>query len=492
MKWQHLFMATLVVGIVAGSAVAQPVASALIRELDEVPGGDGQFVDSIGNPAANRVGGYGFGLNTAAGLATFWGSPSGGDGIIMRQEAIIGDYDQGSFESFWGMSNAGKLAYSAISTHIPSGTSGLDGVWFDDSFVCMEEREYPNEANFYWVFGSRPGITANDIPYFVGGITDTQGGSPQNRGLFFGTTPDKVLLGGDSVPGLPFVLDDASTVSFDVRFSAMGTNYLAEVQMEVEVPGDNNAMVMNGQGLMIEGSLVAEGALLPPAAGGINNENWDNFDFIGITEDGQYMFTGDTNGSSPIDEIVVVNGQVVLREGDELPTGEILSGSIEGGSMNEQGDWAVIWDGDLGGENREFLIVNGDLVLAETWQVDWDGNGLLDDNTPLVNFTGLSTLVLGDRYPDGSFDVLFTADVEFQGQDLEAGFILTMPGTGNPCPFDLDDNGAVGPGDVGVVKNSFGCDINLPECAALDFDDNGAVGPGDVGAVKNEFGPCPD
>ncbi len=59
------------------------------------------------------------------------------------------------------------------------------------------------------------------------------------------------------------------------------------------------------------------------------------------------------------------------------------------------------------------------------------------------------------------------------------------------CPFDLDDNGAVGPGDVGVVKNSFGCDVNNPECAALDFDENGAVGPGDVGAVKNAFGPCP-
>ncbi len=59
------------------------------------------------------------------------------------------------------------------------------------------------------------------------------------------------------------------------------------------------------------------------------------------------------------------------------------------------------------------------------------------------------------------------------------------------CPFDLDNNGAVGPGDVGVVKNNFGCDISQPDCAALDFDNNGAVGPGDVGAVKNNFGPCP-
>ncbi len=60
-----------------------------------------------------------------------------------------------------------------------------------------------------------------------------------------------------------------------------------------------------------------------------------------------------------------------------------------------------------------------------------------------------------------------------------------------PCPYDFDGNGAIGPGDVGVVKNNFGCDINEPACAMFDLDENGAIGPGDVGVVKNNFGPCP-
>ncbi len=76
--------------------------------------------------------------------------------------------------------------------------------------------------------------------------------------------------------------------------------------------------------------------------------------------------------------------------------------------------------------------------------------------------------------------------------DYGNAYVAVLEGEIPPCPFDLDGNGAVGPGDVGVVKNSFGCDINQPSCAALDFDSNGAVGPGDVGAVKNEFGPCPE
>ncbi len=75
--------------------------------------------------------------------------------------------------------------------------------------------------------------------------------------------------------------------------------------------------------------------------------------------------------------------------------------------------------------------------------------------------------------------------------ELTGGFWTVAGSTPNPCPFDLDDNGAVGPGDVGLVKNNFGCDVNQPNCAALDFDSNGAVGPGDVGQVKNNFGPCP-
>jgi hypothetical protein len=61
----------------------------------------------------------------------------------------------------------------------------------------------------------------------------------------------------------------------------------------------------------------------------------------------------------------------------------------------------------------------------------------------------------------------------------------------NPCPFDLDGNGSVGPGDVGIVKANFGCNVADPACAALDFDGNGSVGPGDVGIVKANFGPCP-
>ncbi len=141
---------------------------------------------------------------------------------------------------------------------------------------------------------------------------------------------------------------------------------------------------------------------------------------------------------------------------------------------------------------------------------DADTEGLykissVDGSVELIGFSGESLGAIGgmDFSEDGTtlllsqggemYDVdRITGALNFKG-DLGVNVsALSYRISGIvPCPFDLDNNGAVGPGDVGVVKNSFGCDINLPECAALDFDSNGAVGPGDVGAVKNNFGPCP-
>ena len=415
---------SLLVTVLAAPTVWADVPSALLREADLLGAGT---ITSIGNPDANHAGGYGLGINTSDGTTTFsryWGNATGGAGTILRTEGTIGEYQQLSFESFWGMSDAGGIAYSPSSTHVPSGTTGLDGVWVDDTIVAIEEQVYPHMAGRWWSFGSRPGITADGMPFFVGGITTTQGGSTTNRGLFYGPTATPLLLGGDAVPSLPAVLDTASTVSFDVRFSSLGANYLAEVQF-VGASTANNAMVMNGAGLMLGGGLVAEGSPVPASIGGLAGELWDNFDYLSITEGGSWIMTGDTSAATTSDEFIAVDGNIVLREGDMLTTGEIVSGSIEGGFMNEAGDWGAIWDVDGGA--LEALIVNGGLLLKEGDAIDWDGDGIIDPAAILTNFTGTSTLVIGDPGIDSFFDVYFTADIDVAGEVLEGYFKMTVP-----------------------------------------------------------------
>ncbi|MGD8450729.1 MAG: PEP-CTERM sorting domain-containing protein [Phycisphaerae bacterium] len=417
--------------------VAAQTATALVREEQELPGAPGQVVDSIGNSAVNHVGGYAFGVVTVGTgtLSTGWGNATGGAGTVLRTEGIFGDYDQTSWESFYGMANSGALSYSPLCTYIPSGTTSLDSVWLEDTFIAMEETAYPHAAGYYWSFGSRPGVTADGVPYFVGGITTTPGGSTQNRGLFYGMSATPLLMGGDTLPNLPYVLDTSSTVSFDYRFSALGTNYMGEVQMDTTSTVDN-AMVMNGSGLMLGGGLVREGSTMPEAIGGLPGENWDNFDYLSITESGSYLMTGDSDAASGVDEFVIVNGQVVMREGDMLGD-YTLSGSIEGGYMNEDGDWAVVWDvNEPGRANIEVLIVNGDIVLKEGDAVDWDGDGLPDADAIVTDFTGLSALTVGDRGMRGEdfFDIYTTIDVDIDGRVFEGGFRLSIP---EPATFSL-------------------------------------------------------
>lgn len=415
---------SLLVALVAAPTLLADPPSALLREGDTLAG---DTVTSIGNPAANHAGGYALGINTSDGTTTFsryWGNPAGGAGALLRTEGTIGDYLQTSFESFWGMSNAGAIAYSPMCTHVPSGTTGLDSVWVDDTIIAMEGEPYPHMADRWWSFGSRPGITDDGIPYFVGGIRTTPDGTTSNRGLFYGPTATPLLLGGDAVPNLPDVLDTASTVSFDYRFSEMGTNYLAEVQF-VGSSTANNAMVMNGAGLMLGGGLVAEGSPVPASIGGLAGELWDNFDYLSITEGGSWIMTGDTAADTTMDEFIVLNGNIAYREGDALTTGEVLSGAIEGGYMNEAGDWGAIWDIDGGA--LEALILNGGLLLQEGDAVDWDGDGIIDPDAILTDFTGTSTLVIGDPGIDSFFDVYFTADIDVAGEVLEGYFKMTVP-----------------------------------------------------------------
>jgi len=201
--------------------------------------------------------------------------------------------------------------------------------------------------DLFWSFASRPSITADGTIHFQGGTRETVSGSTTARGLFNDTgTP--LLYTGDVVPGLPAPLDDTGTpISVDYRVSALGTNYIVEVEMDKDGTGltttDDNAVVFSGSALIAGGGVVRENDPVPAGIGGLPGELWDNFDSMGVTETGQYMFTGDTTAATTEDEIVVVNGMIVMREGDPIAGGTVGT-AIENGYMNESGDWAVTWD----------------------------------------------------------------------------------------------------------------------------------------------------
>jgi hypothetical protein len=116
--------------LLATAATQAETATALLREGDPLPGATGETVSSINNPVANHAQGYAVTVNTSGSgttLSHIWGNATGGAGTVIVSEGLYGDYQQTSFESFHGFSDAGDPAYSAMANHVISGATSLDG-----------------------------------------------------------------------------------------------------------------------------------------------------------------------------------------------------------------------------------------------------------------------------------------------------------------------------------------------------------------------------
>ena len=324
--------------------------------------------------------------------------------------------------------------------------------------LLNEEDALPTLPGQFSTFNSRVGMTGNDKAYWVGGISTVQGGSTQNYVLFLGSSSNPVLMGGDAIGGVPDLLRVGSSIDFDTRFSALGTSYITVGTMDSATAIDK-LVIIDGAAMTAGGSVVREGTVVPPAIGGLPGELWANFDFLGITESGNTLVTGDTGGATATDEFIMVDGQIVMREGAIIGD-YTVSGSIEGAYLNEDGDWAAIWDVDDELDvNLEALMLNGKILLLEGEPVDWNNDGVIDagDNGGVVdNFTGITALTMGDRI-DGFVDLYFTADIDFAGTVLE-GFFKMSVSVGCPpeCSSDLDGDCDVDFDDLNLLLAAYG------------------------------------
>ncbi len=421
------------------------VASALLREGDGVAGLPGQVVSSLNNTAVNQQGGYSVTVSSSDGvtsLSLVWGNAAGGAGALLRTEATIGMYVQTSFETFFGMDDAGQLAYSPLANDTMSGATSLDGVWLDDTLLCLEGLSIPSLAGKVWRFGSRPGICANGLAYWVGGIDDGTSGANEGNGLFSGAGATVHVKSGDVIAGLPAAISSAG-VDFDARFSAQGTHYITLVDTDAASTADAFVLI-DGAPATVGGNLLGEGQAIPASSGGLPGELWASFDFFGITEAGDTLFTGDTGGPTATDEFVAKNGVILYREGDTLD-GRVLTGSIDHAYMNEAGNIAYNWDVVDGASSLDALYVDDHLILTEGDAVDWDGDGFADPGATITDFTGISALTVGP-----GARIYFVADVVVSGVGTLEGFFciryeclsadayFVSTAVGGTVSFDLD------------------------------------------------------
>lgn len=417
-------LATLVISFQSATPSAQ-VARALIREGDPLPSAPTETVSSIGNTSATEDGFFGVSLNSngpAGALSHVWyGDRSGGS--IVRTEGTIGGLIQTGFESFFGVSSGFGIAYSPSSNQVGGGATGLDGVWNDDTVIALEGQPIASLAGKEWRFASRPNITDSGLISWVGGINDQATGTNEGGGLFasVGGVEVNLVKTGDVIGTLLPL--EGTAIDFDVRFSSGGTSWIGGVDTLAATTEDFALVigdVASGSVVPIDvnGGAWIEGEPMTAMQGGLATESWDNFDFFGITESGSWMVTGDTDGDPASDEFVAVDGVIRYREGDVLD-GRTLTGSIEGADLAEDGRVAILWDVVMGTSSLEALILDDHVLLVEGDLVDWDGDGFVDADATLVNFTGIASLTLGS-----DATIAFTADVDVAGVDREAFFLL--------------------------------------------------------------------
>lgn len=271
--------------------------------------------------------------------------------------------------------------------------------------------------------------------------------------LFSGAVFTAVAQEGQPIPVLPpATYDDileSPVVAGDgtVGFSADG--------VDGGPPTTQDDLLILGATLLAQ-----EGVTVPP--GQIGTEFWDNFDLsdFHISADGSHwLVEGDLTGSTSTDDVVAVDGTVVVQEGAILagsgfPDPVDLSG-IVGVHMDPAGNWYVRGNNDV--SEQDWIYGNG-AVLATLGDPIFTGS--LETWTD-AEFGDCFFLHIGDS--SGNFVIGGVSD----GPTDSNGVLvlnLTDEVVRESDPFDLDGNGMF---DDDTFFNTFGNDDGVFTDAGL-------------------------
>jgi hypothetical protein len=256
--------------------------------------------------------------------------------------------------------------------------------------------------------------------HWVGGISDTSGGSTNFRVLYRATdlgdpgsiTP--VLTDGDPVGS--FAID---TIQFGYMFSDDGVNTINEVTLNTGSSTDDNAILVNGALIAQENRPTGQG------------DNWDNFDNVSINNAGMYLFSGDTDGDTATDEFIAINGAIQLRQGD-IVDGLALGGGNDAADLNDLGQAAFLWDLDAG-EGLFFgdaMSLSESVLLLQTGdELDTDGDEIGD--WVITDFNASNGIGPGlDLAEDGYVYVEVDMERVAGGDSLEAVIRVAIPEPG--------------------------------------------------------------
>ena len=174
-----------------------------------------------------------------------------------------------------------------------------------------------------------------------------------------------------------------------------------------------------------------------------------------------------------------------LEDSDFFGVSVASMGDLDGDRV---GDLAVgASHDDDGGFNRGavwVLFLNTDGTVKSHQKISQTQGGFTGSLENNDDF-GSSAASLGDLDGDGVSDLAVGAIWDDGGGAIRgAVWVLFLDGAPGKCPWDLDNSGSVGTGDLLELFSQWGTD------GPADFDGSGAVGTGDLLILFVNWGPC--
>jgi hypothetical protein len=454
--------------------------------------------------AGNSLGGFAAVIETRPGGPTQAGEPEGflpsagprwishvfgtatvGPPGMLLNEATINDIDQAWYGPMVAISNAGDVSVTARVLGAPFGFQS--SLWRGTVVRALQGQSAPSNSGHYWRYAAKPHLTSSGDLYWQGGLADDNvHGSPTVlSGFFTGSSAAPVLLGGTAVSGLPANLSAIDAVGPASALSASGNHFLIVARMDVS-PLSNEVLVMDGIGLAVGGSLIRESSEVA-AVGSLSGETWNRFDHLGVNNSGEWAAAARTLvGSTPY-SLLLEDGDIVFRSGNTIGD-HVLGDTILGMAMNNDGDVVHAWR--LNGLAGEALFLNDLPILQRGDVVDFNGDGSVDDNYVVSEFSRLGAVTIADRtagtLPTVYVHVIATLTATDTNDEVEAVLRLEVRPSGPTCAaIDYDEDGFVTADDFDAFLDLF----NVSDLEA-DLDGDGFVDINDFLVFVELFATC--
>jgi hypothetical protein len=305
-----------------------------------------------------------------------------------------------------------------------------------------------------------------------------------DRVKFLQTRVDTVTRIDGSGPIL--ITDIASTGTISLFWTSPdGTRTVVRARPDVDgngtnIPADPDAVVVDGQvRLQVNETIPGDTIVVTGInqSGGAANNDW-------------YARGAYAGGAW-----ATRNGVVIARTGDSI-------GADTWGSTfytivgNFNGDWAMA--GRSSNPDPAFddvVVVNGQVVLREgdPVQIDLDGDSVLDtayvgrSNTSLTAFSGSGPNIIGLAPNRTVYVIASLRTAAAGGSDVApSGVPYALLRVGPPCPADFNGDGNITPADVAGFVNLWFASLLAGDLGG-DFDGNCLVNPSDVAAFVNTW-----